>query len=177
MNISITARHIEVTDSVKEYLEKRLNKLKKYFKKEVNIHVVFAAEKERRSIEVDINYNGNILHSEVTTQDIHTSIDQVVEKLERQVKKCKDKIQGKNKILSTRQASKITEGIGLSSTEDIKKIKRKKLTLKPLELADAILQLERTKAGFLVFTDAQTDKVNVLYQCNDGNYGLIETGR
>ncbi len=170
MNISITARHVEVTDEVKEYLEKRLNKLKKYFKKEVSIHVIFIAEKERRIIEVDINHNGILLHGEETTNEIHTSIDQVVEKLERQLKKCKDKIQGKSKV-----ASKITKKTVSGLTEEIKKIKRKKLTDKPLELADAILQLEKTKVKFLVFIDAQTNKVNVLYQCNDGNYGLIET--
>ncbi|MDI6736222.1 MAG: ribosome-associated translation inhibitor RaiA [bacterium] len=170
MNISITARHIEVTNEVKEYLEKRLNRLKKYFKKEVSIHVVFMAEKERRIIEVDINYNGTILHGEETTNEIHTSIDQVVEKLERQLKKCKDKIQRKSKTVA-KTTKKIVPGL----TEDIKKIKRKKLTNKPLELADAILQLEKTRSEFLVFIDAQTNKVNVLYQCNDGNYGLIET--
>lgn len=172
MNISITARHIEVTDEVKEYLQKRLSKLKKYFKKEVNIHVIFVAEKERRRIEVDINYNGNMLHGEETTNEIHTSIDYVVEKLERQLKKCKDKIQGK-----TKTSSKIAKEIGHGLTEEIKKIKRKKLSLKPVELDDAVLQLEKSDLAFLVFIDAQTDNVHVLYRCKDGNYGLIETGR
>jgi putative sigma-54 modulation protein len=171
VNLSITARHIEIADSIKDYLKKRLNKLKKYFnKKEVNIHVVFMAEKERRGIEVALNYNGAILHGQETTQDIYASIDQVVEKLERQLKKYKDKIQKKPRGLSKVKFEDMTT----SQTQEIKTIRRKKLTLKPITLEEAIIQLEQTPLDFLVFTDAQTDTINVLYRCKDGNYGLIE---
>ncbi|MEW6095314.1 MAG: ribosome-associated translation inhibitor RaiA [bacterium] len=172
MELSITARHIEIADSVKEYLKKRLNKLKKYFKKkEVNIHVVFMAEKERRGIEVTLDYNGILIHSQETTEDIYTSIDQVVEKLERQLKKYKEKIQKKPRV-----PSKIIPEMESSQTLEGKTVRRKKQTLKPMTLEEAIIQLEQTSLDFLVFTDAQTDAINVLYRCKDGNYGLIEPG-
>jgi putative sigma-54 modulation protein len=171
VNLSITARHIEIADSMKDYLKKRLNKLKKYFnKKEINIHVVFMAEKERRGIEVALNSNGTIFHGQETTEDMYTSIDRVVEKLERQLKKYKDKIQKKPRGLCKVKLEKMTT----SQTQDIKTIRRKKLTLKPITLEEAIIQLEQTPLDFLVFTDAHTDTINVLYRCKDGNYGLIE---
>lgn len=170
VNLSITGRHIEIADSMKDYLKKRLTKLKKYFnKKEVNIHIVFMPEKERQKIEVALNYNGVILHGQETTGDMHTSIDQVVEKLERQLKKYKDKIQKKPRGLS-----KKLEEMTTSQTEEVKTIKRKKLSLKPITLEEAIIQLEQTYLDFLVFTDVHTNTINVLYRCKDGNYGLIE---
>lgn len=168
MTLSITARHIEITDSIKEYLQKRLNKLKKYFnKKEVNIQVVFIAEKERRCIEITIHYNGNILHGRETGKDMLISIDQVIEKLERQLEKYKQKLQKKPRI-STKE---ISEEI----TPSLKIVRRKKLALKPITLEEAIIQLEKTSLDFLVFTDAQTHTTNVIYRSKDGNYSLIET--
>ncbi len=170
MNLSITARHIEIDELLKDYLKKRLNKLKKYFnEKEVNIHAVFMAEKERRGIEVDINYNGVIFHGQETTEDIYTSIDQVVEKLERQLKKYKDKTQKRPKL-----SSKVIPEIDSTQTQKVKTIRRKKLTTKPITLEDALIQLEQTPLDFLVFIDARTNMINVLYRCIDGNYGLIE---
>lgn len=168
MNLSITARHIEVTDSIKEYLQKRLNKLKKYFnKKEVNIHGVFGAEKERRWIEISINYNGNILHGRETKEDIYTSIDAVIEKLERQLEKYKEKNQKKPRI-SFKEIPEETTSLG-------KTIRRKKLSLKPITVEEAIIQLEQTSLDFFVFIDAHTNTINVIYRSKDGNYGLIET--
>jgi len=171
VELSITTRHIEIGDSIREYLKKRLKKLEKYFnKKEVNVHVVFTAEKGRRGIEVTVNYNGTVLHGRETTEDIHTSIDQVVEKLEGQLKKYKEKTQRK-----LRTSLRIIPETSPGEAQKVPTVRRKKLTLKPLTLEDAIIQLEQTSLEFLVFTDAQTNTINVLYRCKDGNYGLIET--
>lgn len=170
MNLSITARHIEIDDLLKDYLKKRLNKLKKYFnKKEVNIHVTFIAEKDRRKIEVIINYNGAIFNGQETTKDMYSSIDQVIEKLEHQLKKYREKIKKRPKV-----SSKIIPEIDSTQTQNVKTIRRKKLTSKPITLEDAIIQLEQTPLDFLVFIDARTNVINVLYRCSDGNYGLIE---
>jgi len=168
VNLSITARHIDITDSIKEYLQKRLNKLKKYFnEKEVNIHIVFLAEKERRCIEITLHYNGNILYGRETKGDLYTSIDEVMEKLERQLEKCKEKNQKKPRIS--------TKEIPEETTPAVKTIQRKKLALKPITLEEAIIQLEQTSLDFFVFTDAQTNTINVLYRSKNGNYGLLET--
>ncbi|MEW6607245.1 MAG: ribosome-associated translation inhibitor RaiA [bacterium] len=166
MNLSITARHIEIDEAIKDYLRKRLNKLKKYFnKKEVNIHVVLMAEKTRRGIEVVIDFNGNTLTGHQTSPDIYTSIDQVVDKLERQLKKCKEKVQKKARVCS----KTITV-----TPQKMQKISRKKLTSKPMTLKEAIIELEQASLEFFVFTDVETGLINVLYRTKNGTYGLIE---
>lgn len=168
MNIIVTGRHIKLTDNLKKYAEKKIKKFKKYLGNITEAIVTLSAEKYRHRAEVLLKVNGMLIQAEGVTQEVYSSIDEVVEKLERQVKKYKEK------IVSHRGKSgktPLTVGVRESSP---KIIKRKAFDLKPMSAEEAAMQMELLDKNFFVFTNASSGDINVLYKLNDGNLALIE---
>lgn len=161
------------TDSIKEYIESKLEKLNKYFSAD-NLTATVVTKKEGRNqkIEVTIPTSSFTLRNECVNEDLYAAIDGVVDKLERQVRKNKDKINKKNNKKIIEDFDYILED---EFQEEEKIVKRKKLELKPIDEEEAIIEMEMLGHSFFVFKDVESDKICVLYKRKNGNYGIIET--
>ena len=161
------------TDSIKEYIESKLEKLNKYFSAD-NLTATVVTKKEGRNqkIEVTIPTSSFTLRNECVNEDLYASIDGVVDKLERQVRKNKDKINKKNNKKIIEDFDYILED---EFQEEEKIVKRKKLELKPIDEEEAIIEMEMLGHSFFVYRDVDTDEICILYKRKNGNYGIIET--
>ncbi|MDA8440857.1 MAG: ribosome-associated translation inhibitor RaiA [Peptococcaceae bacterium] len=171
MIINVRGKHIEVTDALREYAEKRVGKLAKYFDDIEDIQVTLLVEKDRHRVEVTAHVNGIILRGEEQTSDMYSSIDLVVEKLEKQIEKYKTRLAKK-----VRGAAFNNLPVDLRE-EEIEVIRNKRFAVKPMDLDEAIMQMNLVGHSFYVFANADTEEINVVYKRKDGNFGLIEPER
>jgi putative sigma-54 modulation protein len=171
MNIIITGRHLELTNNLKDYAEKKISKFKKYFNNISEATITLSVEKYRHKAEVLLKANGVMMQSESITGEMYSSIDEVAEKLERQIKKYKEK-------LDTRRRGEDKSSIPFKSDENPPSVIRKKsYDIKPMSPEEAVMQMELLEKNFFVFTNASSGDINVLYKRKDGNFGLIEPSK
>ncbi|MCZ6551904.1 MAG: ribosome hibernation-promoting factor, HPF/YfiA family [Candidatus Methylomirabilales bacterium] len=170
MQIFLTGRNLEVTEALRRYAEEKVGKLQKYLDKITSAHIVLSLQKYRQIAEVTLRVRDLTIRGEESTADLYSSIDLVVEKLERQLQKYK------GKILNYASRSGKFQGPMASPEEDegprVEKTKR--FAIKPMSLDEAILQMDLLGHTFYVFRNAQTDEVNVVYRRREDTYGLIE---
>ncbi|MDI3534648.1 MAG: putative sigma-54 modulation protein [Thermosediminibacterales bacterium] len=172
MKITVSGKNMDVTDALKDYAVKRISKIDKYFDNDIEAQVTMNVEKDRHIVEVTIPINGIILRGEEETADMYSSIDLVVEKLERQIHKYKTKINRKLRKTAFKFNNKnMIEDV---KNEEPKVVKTKRFAIKPMTIEEAILQMNLLDHDFFVFFNAETEEANVLYKRKDGNYGLIE---
>ena len=168
MNIIITGRHLELTNNLKNYAEEKIQKFKKYLNNITEAAVTLSVEKYRHKAEAILRVNGFLIQAESITGEMYSSIDEVVEKLERQVKKYKEKQvshrKGEEKTAITAATEMLSPAI----------IKKKSFDIKPMTPEEAVMQIELLDKNFFVFTNASSGDINVLYKRKDGNFGLIE---
>lgn len=172
MNISVRGKNIEVTPALKDYAEKRIGKLGKYLGEDVDAIVVLSVAKDDQTVEVTMPFNGMILRGEESTADMYSSIDMVVEKLEKQIERYKGKVLGRR---SSRCCT--DKGVALQQEEQAyqpKIVKTKRFAIKPMHVDEAVLQMNLLGHNFFFFFNAETEQTSVVYKRNDGNYGLIE---
>ena len=172
MRIITSGKNMEVTDALKDTIERKLGKLGKFFQKDTEAQVTLNVEKYRHIIEVTIPFNGVLIRAEECTADMYTSIDKAVVKLERQINKHKTKLERR-----FRGSKMIFDNIEVSGREDLdgpKVVRTKRFAMKPMPIEEAILQMELLGHNFFVFSNGDTEEVNVVYKRKDGNYGLIE---
>ena len=172
MKFIIVGRNLEVTPGLRSAVEDKIGKLEKYFNPETEVHVTLSVEKERQKIEVTIPVKGNIIRSEQVSNDMYVSIDLVEEIIERQLKKYKTKIVDKEQAAG--DFSKMYVENDYMDEEEIKIVRTKKFGIKPMFPEDACIQMELLGHNFFVFSNAETDEVNVVYKRKDGAFGLIE---
>ena len=172
MKYLIRGDKYENTDAIKEYIEAKLSRLDKYIKDSDDIEAVVLTKKEgrRHKIEVTIPTKDFTLRNEVVDDDLYAAIDLVIDKLERQVRKNKEKLNKKKKVIEDFEID-----IEDNFIEEEVIVKRKSIELKPIDEEEAILQMELLGHNFFVYKDADTDKICVLYKRKNGNYGIIET--
>ncbi|MBN1903683.1 MAG: ribosome-associated translation inhibitor RaiA [Deltaproteobacteria bacterium] len=173
MDITVTFRHIDSTESLKEYAEEKLSKIGKYFDFPVDAHVVLTAEKFRRMADVTINVNGTVIKAEEETEDMYAAIDQVMDKIETQVKKYREKTRNRR----VKSEGPLTAGQGDEAGEiaaDEPDIILEKMVAKPMDAEEAAMQLTISQQDFLVFRNPRSGDINVIYKRKDGNLGLIE---
>lgn len=172
MKSIIRSKDIEVTNSIKEYIEEKLSKVDKFFKKpeEITANVLLKVRGHEQTIEVTIPTKNILIRNEVTDTDLYSAIDLVMDKIERQIRKNKEKITkvDKDKVLDFEMIE-----------EDIKKkvskvSKRKSIDTKPMSEEEAILQMEMLGHDFYIFKDGFDDKIKVIYLRKDNDYGIIE---
>jgi len=183
MKYSIRGQHIEVTEALRDYVEKKLDRLERYFEAPItsDVNVTLSVTRDVHSVEVTIPMPGLILRAEDRGNDMYASIDLVVEKLERQIRKHKTKL---NRKMRQRQegglkqlfAEPTTTAIATEDEDELELVRTKRFTLKPMDVEEAILQMNMIGHSFFVFSNADTKEVNVVYRRNDGRYGLIEQG-
>lgn len=182
MKFIISGKNIEVTPGLKDAIEQKLGKLERYFTPETEINVTLSVEKGRQKIEVTIPVKGNIIRSEQTSNDMYVSIDLVEEIIERQLRKYKNKLVARNQGHPTSYAllgnsfRKEFFDSEEETTEDdeVRIVRTKKFGIKPMFPEDACVQMELLGHNFFVFSNAETDEVNVVYKRKDGSFGLIE---
>lgn len=172
MKIRVMAKNIELTQGLKDAVEKKLSKLEKYFNPDVVAQVTLSVQKNRQIVEVTIPFNGAIVRAEESNEDMYASIDLVIDKLEGQIRKQKTKMQRKYGSESLRY--QFIQPLDLDEKEEGKVVKTKKFAIKPMTEEEAVLQMELLGHNFFVFLNDDTSEVNVIYKRKDGNYGLIE---
>ena len=177
MNIILRGKNVEVSPSLKERAEKQLEKLARFLDGIDEVLVTQSIQRNWHTVDVTIQTRGTILRAEERSTDMYASFDMCLAKLERQAKRYRDRLQRKHQRGSTRAESATTDLTDLSESEpsDAPRIVRtKRFTLKPMTPEEAMLQLELVGHDFFVFTNAESNDVNVIYRRHDGNFGLIE---
>lgn len=170
MQINIRSKTLEVTPALREYLEKRLSKFEKMIDID-NATATFKITKEKQKVEIMMITHGVLLRGEEETYDMYTSIDNVVEKIERQIHKYKTRLSRKGRG-SHKDALPISE----IDTEIVNElpVKIKSFPVKPMMVEEAIMQMNLLGHNFFVFTNSDNNLINVVYQRKDGAYGLLE---
>ncbi len=173
MKVTVIAKNIELTQALKEIVQKKISKLEKYFEVEVEAKATLSIQKNRQIIEVTIPFNGAILRSEESTDDMYKSIDLVEDKLERQIRKQKTRLSRKNNG-SLKFAALNDSKVESNEDDEGSLVKVKKFGVKPMDSEEAILQMDLLGHNFFVYQDSESSKVNVVYKRKDGSYGLLE---
>ncbi len=171
MNYVVRGEKIEVTDSLRDYVINKLDRMVKYFDEpdKVNVKVLFSVRGREQKVEITINNKKFDLRSEVSHSDLYAAIDLAIDKLESQMRKYKSKLMSKSRI----EIVYDDEVVDDEPLTDV--VKRKKVYLKPMDEEEAILQMEFLGHTFFIYRDINSEKVNVLYKRFDGTYGVIET--
>ncbi|MGT2800925.1 ribosome hibernation-promoting factor, HPF/YfiA family [Streptococcus marmotae] len=176
IKFSVRGENIEVTEALRSYVEEKVAKIEKYFHadQELNAKVNLKVYRDKRSkVEVTIPLGSITLRAEDISQDMYGSIDLVVDKIERQIRRNKTKIEKKNRQkVSTSQL--FTDELVEQVEEEVKVVRTKQVDLKPMDLEEAILQLELLGHDFFIYTDAKDSTTNVIYKREDGGLGLLE---
>ncbi|NOU95096.1 ribosome-associated translation inhibitor RaiA [Paenibacillus sp. LMG 31456] len=180
MKFNIRGENIEVTEALRDYVEKKLTKLERYFEAPPTseVYVTLSVIKGLQTVEVTIPLTGVMLRAEEKNADMYASIDLVCDKLERQIRKHKTKVNRKiRQEGGIRDILKVDTSVQLDEDEDFELVRTKSFTLKPMDIEEAILQMNMVGHSFFVFSNMLTEQVNVVYKRQDGKYGLIEPAR
>ena len=173
MKISIYSKNMQMTDALREAAIKKLRRLDKFFQQDIEAKVVLGVEKKIHKVEVTIPFNGRIVRVEEFSDDMYNALDEAVESLEQQIRKYKSKLQNKRQSSESIKFENI-EPLDDEDEEEFKVVKTKRFAIKPMNIEEAILQMDLLKHNFFVFLNADTEEVNVVYKRKDENYGLIE---
>jgi len=176
MMITVTFRRMEPAESLRAYAEEKLTKLKKYLDSPLEAHVVLEVEKFRHLADVTLNVDGTRIKAVEETEDMYSAIDQVMDKIEVQVKKLRAKVKNRrtDNIKGEESLASEASAENLESAVDEPAIRVEKLVAKPMDPEEAAMQLTSSKQDFLVFRNARTREINVAYKRKDGDIGLIE---
>ncbi len=177
MNVEITGRHVEITPAIRTYVLKRLRKFVKIFGDDISFHVIIDVEKERQTAEVLLKSKLLDLTGKGVTDDMYSSIMLAIEKLERQALKHKSKIiEGKRQRAKAKSVA-VKLGVAEASARALAQkrngIREEEVQRKPMVVEEALLELDHSDYPFIVFRNADSGAVNVLYRRKDGTLGLI----
>jgi putative sigma-54 modulation protein len=177
MKISVTFRNTEGDNWQKEYVAEKLDKLKKYIDNPVDARVILSVEKFRNTAEINLMADGLNINSREEEKEMVLAIDNAIEKIERQLKKRKEKIRGfKNNTTRNGEAESELQAEEGEELPEAKVVEIRKVVLKPMSIDDAVMEMETTKNRFVIYRDALTENVNVIYRREDGKFALLDTG-
>lgn len=175
MKYNVRGDKILVTDAIKDYITEKIDKLNKYFDEpdEITANILIKVKGYNQTIEVTIPTTSFTIRNEESAEDLYAAIDSVVDKIERQIRKNKTKINkiSKNALKKLNLMYQEEE----KEEEDTKIVRRKTLNTKPMSEEEAILQMEMLGHDFFIFKDSNTSNICILYKRKDNNYGVIET--
>ncbi len=177
MRISLTFRNTEGENWQKEYVDERLNKIKKYIDRPMDVHAILSVEKFRNVVEVNMIADGLNINAKEEAKDMRLAIDNAIDKIERQLKKHKEKIRGHKTNMTRAEGITADSGeMGESEEEqETKLVETRKVVLKPMSLDDAVMEMDVSKQRFIIYRDSSSENVSLIYRRDDGNYTLIET--
>jgi putative sigma-54 modulation protein len=178
MNIAFTFRNTDAEEWMKDYASKKLAKIQKYIDKPIDAQVILSVEKFRNVAEIKLLTKGMKLNGKEEAKEMALAIDKVVDKIERQTKKYKEKIRNHKDSSSKGDERDLGEISYEEEHEHSKEHPRitetRKIVLKPMSVDDAMLEIEESKNDFLMYRDSLSERVNLMYKLDDGNYELIE---
>ena len=171
MKVTITAKKMQIAPAFNEYAEKRLaSKLGKFFGDEADAKITLTEFKNQIILELTVKYNSMIYRAEQLSDDKNDALDAVIDKIIRQIRKNKTKIEKRLKDSAFKQ--NFTDTVPEQDNYEV--IKHKKFEMRPMDPEEAVMQMELVGHEFFVFLNSQNDKVSVVYKRKNGNYGLIE---
>lgn len=182
LNFNIRGENIEVTPAIRDHVESKIEKIERYFNGDVsanaNVNLKVYNAKQTK-VEVTIPMKNLTLRAEERHDDMYAAVDLIVDKLERQIRKHKTKV---NRKFRDREGSGLyfaavnqTDTSTDTSDEDYVIVRTKQFDLKPMDQEEAVLQMNMLGHDFYIYTDAESDGTNIVYKRKDGKYGLIET--
>ena len=181
LNFNIRGENIEVTPAIRDHVESKIEKIERYFNGDLNANanVNLKVYNGKAKVEVTIPMKNFTLRAEERHDDMYAAVDLIVDKLERQIRKHKTKVNRKFRdregvglyFAAASQAEPVTE----SSEEEYTIVRTKQFDLKPMDQEEAILQMNMLGHDFYIYTDAESDSTSIVYKRRDGKYGLIET--
>jgi len=178
MKVIVRGRNVDVTDALKDYVEKRVGKLSKFLDGANEATVALTVEGVSRNegashrVEVTIPFNGMILRGEEASADMYSSVDLVVEKLEKQIERYKGKLSRRR---GAEQKGYVEPRVrDDEDNEGLQVVRTKRFAYRPMHVDEAVMQMNLLGHSFFVFANAETDQISVVYKRNDGKYGLIE---
>lgn len=177
MRIQVTGKNTTITDELSNYVQDKIGKLERFFDGIQDAQVLFSEQRNYRTCEVTLKASGRIIRAEFKGQDFREAIDFVSEKLDRQIRKFRDKLRDRRKDASAAKEEMIEAANILPQAEEfeIPKIVRvKEVPVKSMTYDEAMMQMELLSHDFFVFFNHETDKINVLYRRKDGDYGILE---
>jgi len=172
MNIKVTGKNIEITEAIRQYVNEKADRLEKFEGSNTELNVVCKVEREEQIVEMQLSHNGEFIKIEEKNDDLYASIDLALDRLERQMRKSKEKVADKNKNAEFKEKTISQKSSNESSKKD-------EITntivyeIKPIAIEDAKLKLSESDNLFLTFYNIDTKDVNVLYKRNDGSFGLV----
>jgi putative sigma-54 modulation protein len=184
MKVDFAGRNIVVPDALKELTRRRLKKIERFLDDILEVHVILGVEKHRHSAEVALSGRWVKLNGVSVSDDLRSALDQALDKIEMQSRRHKEKLKkarrrgGQKAALRAVEAAPTEEELARARPSDgdaPQVVRASRLSVKPMSVEEAALQVSKSKASFLVFRNARTDQVSVLYKRDDGQLGLIES--
>lgn len=173
MKFIIAGKKMEVTDAIRDKIEKKLGKLSKFFPEDTICHVTLRMQKGRQTVEATINHNSMIFRAEEESYDVYASIDRVVEILERQIRKNKTRLEKRLREGAFHPTELDNEL--LEEEKEFNIVRVKSVMVKPMSVEEAILQMNLLGHEFFLFKNADSQSIDLVYRRKDGNYGLMNT--
>lgn len=173
MQTSVTFKNIDSSDHLRSYVTDKLDRFDRLLDNPAEANVVLQVEKFRHIAEINIIGDRLTINGKEETEDMYSAIDMVLDKLEKQIKKNKEKIRDRRGA-KARTKERMMESALAGEESPSKRVRIRNIEYKPMDVDEAVLQMDLVNDNFMVFTNARTDQVNVLYRRNDGDFGLIQ---
>ena len=195
MQLNITFRHMDASDSLKEYARDKVERVNKYLDHAAEAHVVLSLERHLHHADITIHAGPFVLRGREKSEDMYASLDLAMDKIERQLKRYKEKLKhhhGRERVHHRQDLmNQLMVRYNVLEVQDPEKnqtpqtdeslspriIRTNELIAKPMTVEDAVMQMDLMNNDFLVFTNAQSNQMNVVYRRKDGHYGLIEASQ
>ena len=179
MQVSVTFRHIEATDALRVHAERRVERIAKYVHRPIDAHVILSVSKRRHAAEIVLKADRTTLSAKEETGDLYSAIDLAADKLEQQARKHTPRATEVEVPPPATEASGPGLRIDVIRADSFDRrngpdvIRTKRLPVRPMSVEEAVMQMDLMSNEFLVFRDAATNALSVVYRRKDGNYGLI----
>lgn len=176
MHTIIAGRHMDISPALHDRVDKKMKKLDKYFGNDTEAHIIMHVEKNRHIMEATIVYDGITFRGEEASSNMFKSIDSVLKKIDRQIRHHRSKLEKRLKhgAFHGDISQESLDEDSLDDMDPFKIVKTKKFPVKPIDIEEATMQMQQVGHNFFVFTNSDTEQINVLYKRNDGALGLIE---
>lgn len=179
MRMIISGRHLEITPGIREHVEKKIGKIEKYFNHIAEVYITLSTQHIKKGkshiVDVLVYVNGSKIKARIEDIDLYAAIDEVVDILEKQLTKHKEKLRDNNHAKSLQKFNYNTKTRSITR-EKVSKVVSTKILAKPMEVEEAILQMETMGKSFYIFMNVETTELNVVYKRRDGDYSHVEAG-
>jgi len=175
MKINIIGRKVNLKDSFKEKVIKKLSKFERFFGDEAEANVTVTLERNRQTVEITVRSRGYIYRTEQTCAEMEEALDKAVERLSGQIRKYKTRLDKRMKTeVDASVYAPLEDDEDIAEEQEFEIVRSKKFTVKPMDVEEAILQMNMLGHEFFMFRNIDTGEINVVYRRVDGNYGLLE---